>query len=79
MAMSVGGLKSRLVSNLTAGLNALYENPADDHRLTGYTLADYIDRLAQAIATSVYNEIITNARAQGTDTPNGDTHDLNIV
>lgn len=34
--------------------------------------------LLQAIAEAVVEEITTNARATGTDSPTGDTHDLAI-
>lgn len=75
MAMSIGGLKAKIISNLQAFLTDWF-NPIDDHRL-GYDFDYYVERFAEAIAKSVYDEITTNARATGQDS-NSDTHSLDI-
>lgn len=77
MPMSISSLQSKIIAQLQANLTD-YFNPSDDHRL-GYDYNYYFQRFALAIATAVYDEITTNARAVGTDSPHGDSHNLNII
>ena len=81
MAMNIGtltvALRNRIDSELTTQL-APYIDIDDDHTLTGYTLAEYLDRLSQGLATAIANEVINhitaNAKCSGVDS-RGDTHD----
>lgn len=76
MAMSIGSLKSKIITQLTAFLSD-WDNPPDDHRL-GYDFEYYKQRFAEAMATAIYQEITQNAKAIGQDS-NSDTHNLDIV
>lgn len=72
MAMSQSTLKTAITTAMTAiGFNLVMVGVTRDG-------INWADKLADAIATGVYNEITTNARATGTDS-NGDTHNLSII
>lgn len=81
MAMNIGSLTTALISRLQSELAtqlAIYDDIADDNRLSGYTFADYRLRFSTAIATAVADEVIShiinNARCSGTDS-RGDSHE----
>ncbi|NIQ92442.1 MAG: hypothetical protein GWN93_27055 [Deltaproteobacteria bacterium] len=75
MAMSVSGLKNRIISKVNVRIRPRFKPiPSDDHKLSGYDFDDYWDDVAAIIAESVHEEITINARCSGIDTPGGDAH-----
>lgn len=79
MAMNAANLASEIKSALAAAFGTSYENIPDSHTLTGYDQDAFWDTYWTAVATALINHITTNARATGSDSPSGDSHDLNIV
>lgn len=79
MAMNASNLKTEIVAALNAEFGTDYEDIPDSHLLTGYDRVTYNNRYWGAVAVAIVNHITTNARATGTDTPNGDSHNLTIV
>ncbi len=69
MALDATRLRDSIDTKLAALLPDYASSTSRDAIKTG---------LMQAIAEAVVEEITTNARATGTDTPTGDTHDLVI-
>jgi len=62
MALSKNGLKNRIITEL----NGLGFD-------TGNSFS-FAQKMAEAIANAVVDEIQANARCSGTDNPSGDTH-----
>ena len=80
MAMNIATLRTALISRIQSEMAtqlSIYDDIADDNRLTAYTFAEYRLRFATALATAISNEVLnhitTNARCIGTDS-NGDSH-----
>jgi hypothetical protein len=67
MAMSKASLKARIITEMDAqGFTT--SNPFSEAQ-----------KMAEALANAIIDEIITNAVASGTDTPSGDSHALVIT
>lgn len=67
MALSKSGLKQRIITELQA---------------IGFTTSgQYVwsEKYAEAIANAIVDEIQSNAKAAGADTPGGNTHNLSIT
>jgi hypothetical protein len=77
MAMNAAAMASAVVSAVKAAL-AVYENPPDDERATGYDLDSYLNAVWLAACTQIVNHISANAKATGTDS-RGDTHNLDVA
>ena len=73
MAMNASTLASIMKANLQAALTR-YDNPPDDHTLSGYDFDTYLTDLCNAISQAIVSHITTAARCQGNDSA-GDTHD----
>lgn len=78
MAMNATNLGNEIKAALLAALAADYSDLADDERLTGYTFSEYLTKFSGAIASAIVTHITTNAKATGTDSPGGDSHNLSI-
>lgn len=79
MAMTGTGMRDAVISALVAEFGTEYENVADDHELSGYDQATYWQRYWGAVGGAIVSYIQANAKAVGTDTPSGDSHDLDIT
>ena len=78
MAMNAANLANEMKAALDAALPD-YSSIDNDHRLSGFDKNSYDAAYLLALATAIINHITTNAKAIGTDTPTGDTHNLSIV
>ena len=78
MAINAAALKASMKSAVLAGIQALYANIPDNQNLSGYSTADYWDKVCGAIATSVVEHIKANAQCVGADS-HGDAHNLAIL
>lgn len=79
MAMTGSGMKSSILAALAAEFGTELEEINDNTDLSQYSRATYENRYWDAVCSGIVSYIQSNARATGTDTPNGDTHNLNIV
>jgi len=78
MAMNSAAMAGQVISALAA-VTAKYKNIADDHRLGGFDIDAYNNDYWNAVCGAIVSHILANAKAVGTDTPSGDTHNLNVV
>ena len=77
MSLNAATLKSSMKAAILAAI-AVFENPPDDNRLTGYTTDEYWDAVCGAISSTVVSHIQSNGQATGLDS-GGDSHTLTIV
>lgn len=79
MPMDGAGLGTAVIAALTAEFDDEYANLPNSHTLSGYDKATYDARYWNAVGVAIVNYIKANAKATGTDTPSGDSHNLAIV
>lgn len=73
MGMNSSALSAAMKAAILAA-TAAWDDPADDHRLSGLTRADYWGAIATAISSTTVSHIQVNARCSGIDS-HGDSHD----
>lgn len=77
--LNSGVLSGIMQANLIAQVGVFYDDPPDDHTLSGYDYGTYLQRFCDAVSQAIVTHITSAARAQGLDFPGMNTHDLNIV
>jgi len=79
--LNSGALQTRLKGKMLSLVAPFYDDSAliDDERLTGYTFDEYLNRLCQAIAEAMVEEIQLSGEAYGVNTAGlGDDHLLRL-
>lgn len=76
MAMNASTMATAVVAAIKSATTA-WNNPDDDHRLTGLDYDTYLNAVWLAACTEIVAHIQANGQATGVDS-RGDTHNLTI-